>query len=61
MAATEFDPAFVTFWFFFGQGLGVLVEAAWYKVTGKKVGGPLGWCWTLFWLTWWAEPMVERW
>lgn len=38
---------------------GVLAEHAFYKVTGRKVGGPVGWVWTMAWLILWGHMIVE--
>ena len=34
--------------FFVLQGVGILLEDAYRRRTGRKVGGAAGWCWTMF-------------
>ena len=38
---------------------GMIAERAFYKITGKKVGGVLGWVWTVSWLVIWYSVVVE--
>ena len=47
--------------FFVMNGVGVLLERAWSKMTGRRVGGVYGWMWTFLWVTVWAVPMVDQW
>lgn len=36
--------------FFVLQGTGILLENAYRRCTGRRVGGVAGWCWTAFWV-----------
>ncbi|KIK18576.1 hypothetical protein PISMIDRAFT_180257 [Pisolithus microcarpus 441] len=47
--------------FFVLNGVGVLLEQAWAKKTGRRVGGVWGWIWTFSWLTLWGLPVVDEW
>ncbi|KAG6334627.1 hypothetical protein ID866_4468 [Astraeus odoratus] len=47
--------------FFFMNGVGVLLERAWAKAKGRRVGGIYGWVWTFLWLTLWGVPVVDQW
>jgi len=38
---------------------GVLAERAFYKLTGKRVGGVVGWFWTLSWLLLWGNLITD--
>ncbi|KAG8215148.1 hypothetical protein J3R82DRAFT_8639 [Butyriboletus roseoflavus] len=42
------------------QGIGVILERVWKKVTGRSVGGVWGWMWMVGWLTFWGVPMVDE-
>ncbi|KAG6371950.1 hypothetical protein JVT61DRAFT_8964 [Boletus reticuloceps] len=49
-------------WMLVGFGMmapGILVERAFYHLMGKRVGGVLGWIWTMAWLTLWGNVIVE--
>ena len=49
-------------WMLFGFGMmgpGVVAERAFRQLTGKRVGGVLGWVWTMSWLLLWGNLMVE--
>lgn len=59
--ATFPDVLFRTSRFFFGQGVSVVLEYVFTRITGIKVRGVPGWIWTVFWLVWFAEPMVTCW
>ncbi|KAH7912162.1 hypothetical protein BJ138DRAFT_1112620 [Hygrophoropsis aurantiaca] len=43
------------------MGLGMVLERVYTMVSGRKVGGWLGWVWTMFWLVLWGNPMVDAW
>ncbi|ORY31802.1 hypothetical protein BCR39DRAFT_525445 [Naematelia encephala] len=45
--------------FYMGQGLGCVIERAYYKRTGRRVGGVTGWIWTCAFVMLTAVPMVE--
>lgn len=47
--------------FFMMMGVGVVLERVWGKMTGKKVGGPIGWIWTFAWLLFWGQLAVDAW
>ena len=47
--------------FYVMHAVGVLLERAWLKMTGRRVSGLYGWMWTLLWVTIWAAPMVDQW
>jgi len=47
--------------FFVMNGIGILLERTWSKMTGRRVRGLYGWMWTLLWVTIWAVPMVDQW
>ena len=49
-------------WMLFGFGMmgpGVVAERAFRQLTGKRVGGVLGWVWTMSWLLLWGNVMIE--
>lgn len=41
------------------MGLGILVERTFHKVTGKRVGGVVGWIWMMAWLHLWGSLIVD--
>lgn len=45
--------------FYLGSGLACLAERAFYRVTGKRVGGLLGWIWTWSFLYVVGQPTVN--
>ncbi|KAH7884617.1 membrane bound O-acyl transferase family-domain-containing protein [Phlebopus sp. FC_14] len=47
--------------FFIMHGVGVVLEYAWGKTTGRRVGGVLGWLWTFTWFMTWGCLMVDSW
>lgn len=47
--------------FFVTQGVGVVLERLWTRLTGRKVGGVLGWLWVWVWLTVWGRFVVDEW
>lgn len=61
VAITKIDWTFVTTRMFIGQGIGIVLETVYRKLTGKKVGGPFGFLWTLAHLVLWGKPCVEVW
>ena len=49
-------------WMLVGFGMmapGVLAEQAFYRLTGRRVGGVLGWVWTMSWLILWGSVLTE--
>ena len=38
---------------------GILAERAFYRLTGRKVGGVVGWVWTMAWLLLWGNVIVD--
>ncbi|KAG0146226.1 hypothetical protein CROQUDRAFT_657716 [Cronartium quercuum f. sp. fusiforme G11] len=57
--ATSLEKSFRTTLFFFAQGLGVILEAFFFRKTGKKVGGWIGRVWMFFWLIFWGRFMID--
>ncbi|KAF8554429.1 hypothetical protein OG21DRAFT_1412637 [Imleria badia] len=41
------------------MGVGVLAERAFQQVTGRRVGGMVGWVWTMAWLILWGNVIFE--
>ena len=41
------------------MGPGILAERAFYQLTGRRVGGVVGWVWTTVWLLLWGNVIVE--
>ncbi|TFY78854.1 hypothetical protein EWM64_g5157 [Hericium alpestre] len=52
------EPTFMTGGFLL-MGVGTLLEAGFERVTGRKVGGALGWCWTLGWVLTATIPITD--
>jgi hypothetical protein len=50
-----------TFGFFFMMGVGVVLEGLVKRVTGRKVGGWLGWIWTVVWIVGWGQLLADAW
>ena len=60
MATFECRPEFWRMLIGFGMmGLGMLAERAFYKLTGRKVDGVVGWIWTMMWLLLWGNVIVD--
>ncbi|KAI0302795.1 hypothetical protein B0F90DRAFT_1809736 [Multifurca ochricompacta] len=55
---TEFRTAGA---FFLLMGVGAAMEYAFKKVTGLRVGGLLGWAWTMVWTLSWGTLMLDAW
>ncbi|KAK0498868.1 hypothetical protein EDD18DRAFT_53665 [Armillaria luteobubalina] len=47
--------------YFIIQGVGVVLEGIWKKLTGRRVGGVLGWIWTAAWVVGWCNFMMDAW
>ncbi|KAI9446205.1 hypothetical protein H4582DRAFT_1843513 [Lactarius indigo] len=47
--------------FFILMGVGLASEVAFKKSTGMRVGGVLGWLWTMLWILVWGAPMIDTW
>ncbi|KAK0223947.1 hypothetical protein IW262DRAFT_865596 [Armillaria fumosa] len=47
--------------YFVIQGVGVVLEGVWKKVSGRQVGGALGWAWTIAWVVGWANLLIDAW
>jgi len=47
--------------FFLLMGVGAIMEGAFTRVTGLRVGGRIGWLWTVAWTTLWGTFMVDGW
>ncbi|EGO21322.1 hypothetical protein SERLADRAFT_417641 [Serpula lacrymans var. lacrymans S7.9] len=43
------------------MGVGILLEAAFERVTRRRVGGWVGWLWTMAWMMLWGNLMVDAW
>ncbi|KAF9237194.1 hypothetical protein BU15DRAFT_63360 [Melanogaster broomeanus] len=52
---------FIVVGFFVMNGVGVVLERVWKRVSGRSVGGIWGWMWTFSWMTLWAVPLVDEW
>ncbi|KAH9809056.1 hypothetical protein DFH28DRAFT_1087003 [Melampsora americana] len=59
--ATTPDFSFRTTAFFVSQGLGVVLESTFSKLTGGRVGGWIGRIWMLLWLVGWGRLMIDSW
>ena len=49
-------------WMLLGFGMmgpGILAERVFHRLTGKRVGGVVGWVWTMAWVLLWGNVMVE--
>jgi hypothetical protein len=49
-------------WMLVGFGMmgpGILAERAFHQCTGRRVGGVVGWVWTVSWLLLWGNVIVE--
>jgi hypothetical protein len=47
--------------FFMMNGVGILLEQAWRKFTGYRVGGMLGGIWSYIWIISWNQLFVDAW
>ena len=47
--------------FFLMNGVGILLERVWQRVTGCRVCGFFGWIWTLAWVVGWGNLMTDAW
>ena len=47
--------------FFLLMGIGEVMEVAFTRATGLRVGGWIGWLWTMVWTTLWGTLMVDGW
>lgn len=45
--------------FFTMMGVGIVLEHCWKTWTGRKVGGLVGWCWTMVWHVVWGNFYVD--
>lgn len=59
--ATSPDLSFRTTIFFAAQGLGVVLESSFRKLTGYRVQGWVGRVWMLSWLVGWGRLMIDAW
>ena len=57
----DYEGAIATFRFFLLQGVGVVLEDAFTKVTDRPVEGWLGRLWLLGWQTWLVPDLWEAW
>lgn len=61
VAVSRFDPAFSSSRMFLSQGVGIVLEAIFKKVTGRKVSGFWGWLWGLCFIILNGKSMVDAW
>ena len=47
--------------YFLMQGVGVMMEHTWKAATGKRVGGFLGWAWSISWVVGWGIMLLDAW
>ncbi|KAI6045931.1 membrane bound O-acyl transferase family-domain-containing protein [Pisolithus marmoratus] len=47
--------------YFVMQGVGVVLERLWRRLTGRRVGGPLGCLWVWTWQCFWGNHLVDAW
>ena len=47
--------------YFLMMAVGIILEGVWKAVSGKNVGGVLGWAWTVVWTVGWANLLVDAW
>jgi hypothetical protein len=57
----EPDWRFRTTLLFLSQGVLILVEQGWLRLTGTRVGGWMGRLWTLGWLLVWSSLLFDTW
>ncbi|MBW0479701.1 hypothetical protein O181_019416 [Austropuccinia psidii MF-1] len=55
------DPSYSSTKMFLIQGVGIVLEAIFQKVTGHRVEGILGWLWTFSFVILNGRPMVDAW
>lgn len=58
---SSIDPTFSSVRMFLSQGIGIVMEAMFKKITGRKVCGIIGWTWTFGWMIFNGTPMVDAW
>ena len=47
--------------FFLLMGVGAVIEEGFKRVTGLRVGGWIGWSWTMMWTILWGTFMIDGW
>lgn len=47
--------------FFIINGIGMILEHTWKRITGSPVGGNFGKLWTLLWLVGWGNMLADAW
>ncbi|KDQ56996.1 hypothetical protein JAAARDRAFT_194185 [Jaapia argillacea MUCL 33604] len=47
--------------FFLMMAVGIIAEGLWEATTKKRVGGFVGWVWTVLWVVLWGTMMVDSW
>ncbi|KAK0469042.1 uncharacterized protein EV420DRAFT_4860 [Desarmillaria tabescens] len=47
--------------YFIIQDVGIVLEGVWKKITGHRVGGILGWIWTVTWVVGWGNIIIDAW
>lgn len=50
---------FINLRFFVAQAVGLILETCFTTVTGRKVGGVVGWVWTVTWLIYWGSGLYK--
>ncbi|TRM60986.1 membrane bound O-acyl transferase family-domain-containing protein [Schizophyllum amplum] len=55
------DAPRVVGFFVMSGGVGMLLEITVKRMTGRKVEGPIGWVWTMVWVTGWGHLVTEAW
>ena len=62
IALIPLDSHVEIWWMLAGFGMmgpGILAERAFHRLTGRRVGGLVGWVWTMSWLLLWGNVIVE--
>ncbi|TFK40027.1 membrane bound O-acyl transferase family-domain-containing protein [Crucibulum laeve] len=47
--------------YFILMGVGIILEHTWRRIAGVRVGGILGWIWTIMWVVGWGNILVDAW
>jgi hypothetical protein len=57
----KIDWSFRTTIFFMLSGVGIALEMIFKKLTGRRVGGVLGWFWLWGWFAFWCQMFMDAW
>ncbi|KAA1103246.1 hypothetical protein PGT21_010990 [Puccinia graminis f. sp. tritici] len=57
----KIDWSFRTTIFFLLSGVGIALEMIFKKLTGRRVGGVLGWFWLWGWFAFWCQMFMDAW